>query len=110
MSLQPASSRVTDVQALVTGAAGGIGRAISLGVAAGGGRGLPAGRDAERIRAIGAERAALGSGHRTMSGDFMNTSFLSELAHQTLAWSHGRLSLLVCSAGHYDPAPVERTP
>jgi len=52
----------------------------------------------------------LGPGHRTVSGDFMNTGFLHELARETLAWSQGRLSLLVCSAGHHDPAPVEQTP
>jgi NAD(P)-dependent dehydrogenase (short-subunit alcohol dehydrogenase family) len=102
--------RFTNVQALVTGASSGIGRAISLTLAAGGARVLAAGRDEERIRAVGAELSELGSGHRIVGGDFMNTAFLSELAGQTLAWSQGRLALLVCSAGHHDPAPVERTP
>jgi NAD(P)-dependent dehydrogenase (short-subunit alcohol dehydrogenase family) len=101
--------RFTDVQALVTGATSGIGRAISLTLAADGARVLAAGRDEERIGAVGAELSKLGSGHRAVSGDFMNTAFLSQLADQTMAWSHGRLSLLVCSAGHHDPAPVEQT-
>jgi NAD(P)-dependent dehydrogenase (short-subunit alcohol dehydrogenase family) len=107
---QAASSRFTDVQALVTGATGGIGRAISLMLAAGGARVLAAGRDSERIGAIAAELSEYGAGHRAVSGDFMNAAFLSDLAAQTLSWSQGRLSLLVCSAGHYDPVPVERTP
>jgi len=101
--------RFADVQALVTGATSGIGRAISLTLATGGGRVLAAGRDDERTTAVGVELAERGAGHRSVSGDFMSTAFLSELADQALAWSQGRLSLLVCSAGHYDPAPVERT-
>ena len=101
--------RFTGVQALVTGATSGIGRAISLALAAGGARVLAAGRDDERTKAVWAELSALGSGHAAVSGDFMNTAFLNELAHDTLTWSAGRLSLLVCSAGHHDPAPVERT-
>lgn len=101
--------RFTGVRALVTGATSGIGRAISLALAAGGGRVLAAGRDAERTRAVGAELSALGSGHAAVIGDFMNTAFLGELAQEALTWSGGRLSLLVCSAGHHDPAPVERT-
>jgi NAD(P)-dependent dehydrogenase (short-subunit alcohol dehydrogenase family) len=101
--------RFTGVQALVTGATSGIGRAISLALAAGGARVLAAGRDTERTTAIGAELSALGSGHAAVSGDFLNTAFLSELADATLTWSGGHLSLLVCSAGHHDPAPVEQT-
>src|SRR5262245_1590426 len=102
--------RFTGVQALVTGATGGIGRAISIALAADGARVLAAGRDDERTRAIGVELSAFGSGHRAMSGDLMNTAFLSELAHEAVTWSDGRLSLLVCSAGHHQPAPVEQTP
>jgi NAD(P)-dependent dehydrogenase (short-subunit alcohol dehydrogenase family) len=102
--------RFTGVQALVTGATSGIGRATSLALAAGGARVLAVGRDPERTRSVGAELSALGPGHRTVSGDFMNATFLSELAQEALAWSQGRLSLLVCSAGHHDPAPIEQTP
>jgi len=101
--------RFTDVQVLVTGATSGIGRAISLALAAGGARVLAAGRDEDRIRALGAELSELGTGHRTVSGDFMDTAFLNDLAGQALEWGQGRLSLLVCSAGHHDPAPIERT-
>jgi NAD(P)-dependent dehydrogenase (short-subunit alcohol dehydrogenase family) len=102
--------RFMGVQALVTGATSGIGRAISLALATGGARVLAVGKDEERTRAVGAELSGLGPGHRTVSGDLMSTAFLSELAHETLTWSHERLSLLVCSAGHHDPAPVEQTP
>lgn len=101
--------RFTGVHAVVTGATSGIGRAIALALAAGGARVLAAGRDSERSAAIGAELSALGTGHTVKSGDFMNTAFLSELARETLSWSSGRLSLLVCSAGHHEPSPVERT-
>jgi NAD(P)-dependent dehydrogenase (short-subunit alcohol dehydrogenase family) len=101
--------RFTGVQALVTGATSGIGKAISLALAGGGARVLAAGGDAERTRAVGVELSELGPGHHTVRGDLMNTAFLGELARETLAWSQGRLSLLVCSAGHHQPASVEQT-
>jgi len=104
-----ARDRFTGVRALVTGATSGIGRAISLALADGGARVLAVGRDVERTKGIGATLAALGPGHGAVSGDVMNAEFLSELARETVTWSGGRLSLLVCSAGHHEPAPVEQT-
>jgi NAD(P)-dependent dehydrogenase (short-subunit alcohol dehydrogenase family) len=102
--------RFTGVRALVTGATSGIGQAISLALAGGGARVLAVGADEERTRAVGAALSGLGSGHHTVRGDLMSAAFLSELAHETMTWSEGRLSLLVCSAGHHEAASIEQTP
>lgn len=104
-----AQQRFADIQALVTGATSGIGRSISVALAAGGARVLAVGRDEERIQAVGAELSELGPGHCTVSGDLMHAPFLGDLAAEALTWSRGRLSLLVCSAGHLESAPVEQT-
>lgn len=95
--------------ALVTGATSGIGRAITLGLAAQGARLLAVGRDAERAKSTRDELARFPAAHRVLIGDLTTPAFLTALAEQTLEWGEGRLSILVLCAGHHEPATVEQT-
>lgn len=100
---------LSGARALVTGATSGIGRAIALELGRAGASVLAVGRDAARTKSTGRDLSALGSGHLTVEGDVTSHAFLAELAERASAWSAGKLSLLVFSAGHHDPASVEAT-
>ena len=95
--------------ALVTGGTSGIGRATGAALAARGARILLVGRSSERTASVLEELSASGAGHRAIAGDLTSTAFLTVLAEQALQWSQARLSILVLSAGHHEPARIEQT-
>lgn len=81
--------------ALVTGAAGGIGRALARELAATGARLALADRDAAGLAALAAELGVPTSQHVV---DLAHPDAPAELVAAVLA-AHGELSLLVCNAG-----------
>lgn len=101
--------QLAGAHALVTGATSGIGRAVALALARAGASVLAVGRDVARTQATERELKTHGGDQLAVEGDLTSATFLSELGERARAWSAGKLSLLVLSAGHHDPAPVEGT-
>jgi short-subunit dehydrogenase len=92
--------RLDDSVALVTGASSGIGRSVALLLARRGSRVVAHGRDAERTNDVA--RRTEGT---ALLGDLLAEGAPEQLAEQAIA-VHGRIDLLVCSAGAGLSAPL----
>lgn len=84
--------------ALVTGAAGGLGRAIALAYAQHGARLVLSDRAGDGLREIAAQCAALGTAVHTVAADLAEPAQVQTLAEQAQA-AFGSIDLLVCNAG-----------
>jgi short-subunit dehydrogenase len=80
--------------ALVTGASSGIGRAVSVSLAAAGAELVVHGRDATRTRNVAEEVHGV-----AVQADLRDPSAVRTVADQALA-AHGRVDVLIASAGH----------
>ncbi|WP_295540595.1 glucose 1-dehydrogenase [uncultured Pseudacidovorax sp.] len=89
--------------ALVTGAAGGLGRAIALAYAQHGARLVLSDRAGDSLREIAAQCASLGTAVHTVAADLAEPAQVQALAEQAQA-AFGRIDLLVCNAGMQGPA------
>lgn len=89
--------------ALVTGAAGGLGRAIALAYAQHGARLVLSDRAGDGLREIAAQCASLGTAVHTVAADLAEPAQVQALAEQAQA-AFGRIDLLVCNAGMQGPA------
>ncbi|KTT27653.1 SDR family NAD(P)-dependent oxidoreductase [Pseudacidovorax intermedius] len=89
--------------ALVTGAAGGLGRAIALAYAQHGARLVLSDRAGDGLREIAAQCASLGTNVHTVAADLAEPAQVQALAEQAQA-AFGRIDLLVCNAGMQGPA------
>ena len=95
--------------ALVTGAGRGIGRAIALALASAGARVILAGRDRERLEAVAAEVAALGSPAPVVQAvDLADPAAAAGAAERLGAEVRG-VDILVNNAGIAEAAPLTRT-
>lgn len=84
--------------AIVTGASGGIGRAISMTFARAGARLALASRHAEPLESLAAEARALGASALVVPTDVSRSDQVQRLAQQTKA-EFGRIDILVNNAG-----------
>ena len=84
--------KVAGKRALLTGATGGLGRAIALGLAGGGAELVLSSRKPEELEALAAELP--GNGHSTAVSDLAEPGAAEELAATA-----GRVDLLVANAG-----------
>jgi NAD(P)-dependent dehydrogenase (short-subunit alcohol dehydrogenase family) len=89
--------------ALVTGAAGGLGRAIALAHAQHGARLVLSDRDGAALRELAAQCEALGIAVATVAADLAEPAQVQALAEEARA-AFGRIDLLVCNAGMQGPA------
>lgn len=89
--------------ALVTGAGGGLGRAIALAYAQHGARLVLSDRAGDGLREIAAQCASLGTTVHTVAADLAEPAQVQALAEQAQA-AFGRIDLLVCNAGMQGPA------
>ncbi|RDI24311.1 NAD(P)-dependent dehydrogenase (short-subunit alcohol dehydrogenase family) [Pseudacidovorax intermedius] len=89
--------------ALVTGAAGGLGRAIALAYAQHGARLVLSDRKGDGLREVAARCESLGTAVHTVAADLAETAQVQRLAEQAQA-AFGRIDLLVCNAGMQGPA------
>ncbi|HMJ72550.1 MAG TPA: SDR family oxidoreductase [Solirubrobacterales bacterium] len=83
---------LADRSALLTGATGGLGRAIAAGLATKGAKLILSGRNAEALAALAAELP--GDGHRAVSTDLAETGAAEKLAAEA-----GDVDILVANAG-----------
>ncbi len=105
-SAQPATgARV----AIVTGAAGGIGRAIATALHRGGHRVVVADRHAEAAQAFANELDPTGLNVLAMTVELANSDACRALVEQTLA-HYGRVDILINNAGFQHIAPIEEFP
>lgn len=96
---------VEGTAAIVTGATGGIGRAIALALAERGGRLVIAGRRAEALADLAAEIAAVGGESTTVTGDVSLPSTAAAVVEAALR-RFGGIDLLVNAAGFAPPRPL----
>ncbi|WP_295551338.1 SDR family NAD(P)-dependent oxidoreductase [uncultured Pseudacidovorax sp.] len=89
--------------ALVTGAAGGLGRAIALAYAQHGARLVLSDREGDGLHEVAAQCASLGTAVHTVAADLAEPAQVQALAEQAQA-AFGRIDLLVCNAGMQGPA------
>ncbi|WP_295381941.1 SDR family NAD(P)-dependent oxidoreductase [uncultured Pseudacidovorax sp.] len=89
--------------ALVTGAAGGLGRAIALAYAQHGARLVLSDREGDGLHEVAARCASLGTAVHTVAADLAEPAQVQRLAEQAQA-AFGRIDLLVCNAGMQGPA------
>lgn len=85
---------------IVTGASGGIGRAIALKLAAAGGRVVVNGRSEAPGEAVAAEIRKAGGDATFIRGDVLDMNDMRDMASRTLA-RYGRIDSLVASAGGF---------
>ncbi|SIQ58908.1 NAD(P)-dependent dehydrogenase, short-chain alcohol dehydrogenase family [Pseudacidovorax sp. RU35E] len=88
--------------ALVTGAAGGLGRAIALAYAQHGARLVLSDRAGDGLHEVAAQCASLGAAVHTVAADLAEPAQVHALAEQAQA-AFGRIDLLVCNAGMQGP-------
>jgi NAD(P)-dependent dehydrogenase (short-subunit alcohol dehydrogenase family) len=93
--------------ALITGAAGGLGRAFALAFAAAGARVVLADRNADGAGAVAAEVAAQGGLALAVAADVASAASMVTLAEQAAAWG-GAIDILINNAAIY--AGLERRP
>jgi 3-oxoacyl-[acyl-carrier protein] reductase len=98
-----------DQVALVTGAGRGIGRAISLALAAEGARVVLAARSADQLRAVAAEIAAADGAAEVEPADVSREADVQRL-FAGIAARHGRLDILVNNAGAGSFGPLRDFP
>ncbi|WP_234196697.1 SDR family NAD(P)-dependent oxidoreductase [Pseudacidovorax sp. NFM-22] len=89
--------------ALVTGAAGGLGRAIALAYAQHGARLVLSDREGDGLHEVAAQCASLGAAVHAVAADLAEPAQVQRLAEQAQA-AFGRIDLLVCNAGMQGPA------
>lgn len=89
--------------ALVTGAAGGLGRAIALAYAQHGARLVLSDREGGGLYEVAAQCEASGTAVHTLAADLAEPAQVQRLAEQAQA-AFGRIDLLVCNAGMQGPA------
>lgn len=89
--------------ALVTGATGGLGRAIALACAQHGARLVLSDRDDDALRQVAAQCEALGAVVTTVAADLAEPMQVKALAEQARA-AFGCIDVLVCNAGMQGPA------
>jgi len=96
-------SQLDDRIVLVTGAAGGIGSAVSRTIIAQGGKALIHDVNREAIEALAAE---LGENATPLTADLTDPHATSQLWKDALA-VHGRIDVLINNAGIYPEAPAD---
>ncbi|MBO9642701.1 MAG: SDR family oxidoreductase [Pseudacidovorax sp.] len=89
--------------ALVTGAAGGLGRAIALAYAQHGARLVLSDREGDGLHEVAARCESLGTAVHTVAADLAEPAQVQRLAEQAQA-AFGCIDLLVCNAGMQGPA------
>ncbi len=93
--------RLTGKTALVTGAAGGLGREIALGLAGEGAHVLVHARSADRLDPLVAEIAAAGGSAEAVVFDLADEAAMAEALG-----GRGTIDILVNNAGHRDRRPI----
>jgi 3-hydroxybutyrate dehydrogenase len=104
--METEAKRLTGKVAVITGAAGGIGRQIARTFAAAGAKVVIADLDAERARATAAEIDREGAQAIALAMDVTSETQV-DAAMDTLAESLGRIDILVSNAGIQIVAPLE---
>jgi NAD(P)-dependent dehydrogenase (short-subunit alcohol dehydrogenase family) len=94
--------------ALVTGATGGIGRALAGGLAASGVDVFAVGRHEETLERLGPELAAHGAAFGATLGDLADTAQIGRIADDAWAW-RGRVDIVVNAAGVIRRSSLEET-
>lgn len=84
---------------LVTGASGGVGRAVCLALGARGEQLVLTAREGTRLEAVAAEVRAAGGGARVLPCDLRDQQAVSELAEKVLS-EHGTPEAVISLAGH----------
>ena len=102
MSVPPPSSRspsqLSGRSILITGASSGIGEAAALACAERGMRGVLAGRDERRLKAVSEKIQANGGTATTLSGDIRNRADIDALVQYCLD-THGCIDAALINAG-----------
>jgi NADP-dependent 3-hydroxy acid dehydrogenase YdfG len=105
MKRDPVRNAVT----IITGASGGIGKATSLAFARAGARLVLAARSSERLNALKAELAGMGTEVLVLPTDVTNEADVKRLVEETIA-RFGRVDIAICNAGVYIRSAVKDLP
>jgi NADP-dependent 3-hydroxy acid dehydrogenase YdfG len=95
--------------AVVTGASGGIGEAIAVGLARGGARLLLAGRSAERLELVAERTQDFSPRVETFAGDLADDGQIQALAARAVE-AFGGVDILVHSIGYFAGGLIETAP
>ena len=93
--------------ALVTGATSGIGRAVAMRIAQGGGRVLAGGRDQGRGEEVVDKIAQSGGQAEFITGDIHDAATAGDLANRALRAADGAIDILINNAGIGTFGPTE---
>lgn len=93
---------LSDRVAIVTGGGRGIGRAITLGLAAAGATVVPSARTASEIETVATEAAGFGASTKAVTADVTNSDDVDSLVTETID-TFGQVDVIVNNAG-FNPA------
>lgn len=91
--------------AVITGASGGIGKAIAMRLAREKANLVLSGRDVPKLKSVAGEAARMGVEAMVIPADVTQTEQIRAMIKQAMA-HFGRIDILICNAGYYLRCPV----